>query len=335
MSYGTPAYLKQYHEELMKSLNIKYENEETGYFTISQPDKGSPDAWGCSTIDVKGSGWLIDNIALLDVTGADGTTITIGDGSLHTGRAKEGRFYKKLNTNGTPFLLSETDSCASLTYEEMAVMANAGNFSNEMITFFKKAVARDMLRIGFNGKMIAENTNPEQYKNGEDINIGWHALAKTFNKGSQVISDAFALGKGGDFADVHDLADCLITSKIPEGQREDPGLVVMVGAQLAARERLKLFNMADQPLTLTAGDMLESSVAGRFAFIPPFMPGKRLAVTTLKNLQILTLKHSQRYRAEDIPTRGTYEHGYLREEGYALGDGYLYAASDENAVTLV
>lgn len=65
--------------------------------------------------------------------------------------------------------------------------------------------------------------------------------------------------------------------------------------------------------------MLTSSVAGRFAFIPPFMPGKRLAVTTLKNLQILTLKHSQRYRAEDIPTRGTYERGYLREEGYALG----------------
>lgn len=24
MSYGTPAYLKQYHEELMKSLNVKY-----------------------------------------------------------------------------------------------------------------------------------------------------------------------------------------------------------------------------------------------------------------------------------------------------------------------
>lgn len=335
MSFVTPSYLHQYHENLMNSFSIKYKNEGTGYFSISEPEDTKPDVWGCSTLNIKGVSWLIDNISLLDVTGADGTTIAIGDDSLYTGRAKEGRFYKKLKTNGTPFLLSETDSCASLTYTEIASMANTDNFSNEMINFFKKTVARDMLRVGFNGKMIAENTDPEQYKNGEDINIGWHELAKTFNNGSQVISDGFSLGNGGDFADVHDLADCLITSKIPEGQREDPGLVVLVGAQLAARDRLKLFNMADQPLALTAGDMLESSVAGRFAFIPPFMPGKRLAVTTLKNLQILTLKHSQHYRAEDIPVRGVYEHGYLRDEGYALGDGYLYAASDENAITLL
>ena len=146
MSYVTPDYLTQYHENLIKSFNIKYKNEDTGYFTISQPEKASPDAWGCSTLDVKGSSWLIDNISLLDITGAEGTTITIGDGSLYTGRAKEGRFHKKLKTNGTPFLLSETDSCASLTYEEMAVMANAKNFNNEMIAFFKKSVVRDMLR---------------------------------------------------------------------------------------------------------------------------------------------------------------------------------------------
>ncbi|EDX5007239.1 P2 family phage major capsid protein [Salmonella enterica] len=344
-----PFDIKEHRDSFLKRFSYKYEDEQTRLkgaapnksFSLKsedkqpQPEEVTPNGWRHTSPDFKGTGWLIDHISLMEVTEIDGTAITIGDGSLYTGRAKEGRFYKKLKTNGTPFLLSETDSCASLTYEEMAVMANTENFSDEMIAFFKKTVARDMLRVGFNGKMIAENTNPDQYKNGEDINIGWHALAKTFNKGSQVISDAFALGKGGDFADVHDLADCLITSKIPEGQREDPGLVVMVGAQLAARERLKLFNMADQPLTLTAGDMLESSVAGRFAFIPPFMPGKRLAVTTLKNLQILTLKHSQRYRAEIVANRGVYEHGYLREEGYALGDSYLYAASDENAVTLV
>lgn len=60
-----------------------------------------------------------------------------------------------------------------------------------------------------------------------------------------------------------------------------------------------------------------SSVAGRFAFVPPFMPGKRLAVTTLSNLHIYTQKGSRRFRAEFVDDRCVYEHSYWRNEGYA------------------
>ncbi|HGY9166315.1 TPA: P2 family phage major capsid protein, partial [Escherichia coli] len=84
---------------------------------------------------------------------------------------------------------------------------------------------------------------------------------------------------------------------IAEQFREDPRLVVLVGAELAAHQRLKLFNAADRPSDVNAAQMATSSVAGRFAFIPPFMPGKRLAVTTLDNLHIYTQAITRWFRA--------------------------------------
>lgn len=42
-----------------------------------------------------------------------------------------------------------------------------------------------MLRVGFNGVSIANTTNPEINKKGEDVNIGWHALAKAYGNGKQ------------------------------------------------------------------------------------------------------------------------------------------------------
>ena len=108
-----------------------------------------------------------------------------------------------------------------------------------------------------------------------------------------------------------------------------------MGAELAAQQRLRLFNAADRPAEVSAAQMGISSVAGRFAFIPPFMPGKRLAVTTLSNLHIYTQAGTRYFRAEFDDDNCEYVHSYLRNEGYALGNPELYAAVDENAVSLV
>ena len=283
------------------------------------------------------SGWMMSAITQLDVAPQKGQAIDLGNNSLHTGRALEGRFYKKLELNGTAFFLAETDSCASLPYIEMASLANLGSldyFNDTVAEFFSRAIALDMLRIGFNGTHIAPVTDPTTYKRGQDINIGWHQVAKEYQSGVQVVSESLILGAGGDFPHLDSLANHLITTKIPEEYREDPSLVVLVGAELAAADRLKLFNTSDRPADLAAAQMLSSSVAGRFAFIPPFMPGKRLAVTTLKNLHIYTQECSRRFRAECVDQRGVYEHNYIRNEGYALGDPRLYTAVDESAITI-
>ncbi|MFD3223555.1 P2 family phage major capsid protein [Rahnella aceris] len=327
-----PDMAKQFHQLFTRGAEY-FSNNKEGEFTISTPSENS------LHIAMLESGWMMGSITLRDIDSSTGQAIEIGDNSLHSGRALSGRFKKKLTVNGTPFELVETDSCVSLSYEQLGQLANINSFDkfvSLLSDFFGRAVSLDMLRIGFNGEYTGLPTNPIENPKGEDINTGWHAIAREFNNGSQVITEKFSLGEGGDYPHLDALANQLIKDKIPEAFREDPRLVVLVGAELAAKERLRLFNAADRSLSdAAAAQLLTSSIAGRFAFVPPFMPGKRLAITTLENLHVYTQKGSRRFRAEFVDDSAEYQHAYLRNEGYALGNGFLYAAADENAITLL
>lgn len=283
------------------------------------------------------SGWMMKNITLMDVKDTKGQAYTIGSRQLHTGREISGRFKRKLAANGTDFELVETDTCAVMPYREMAALANFGDenqFERSVTAFFDQAIALDMLRIGLNGQRVGWPTDPEANPNGEDVNKGWHALAKDYNGGSQVLTDAITLGVGGDFPHLDALANHIIRTQIPKSMQEDPRLVVMVGSELAAAERLRLFNGADTPANVAGAQMALSSVASRFAFVPPFMPGMRLAVTTLSNLHIYTQEGTRKVRAEFVDEYSEYEHSYMRHEGYALQDADMYASVDESAITL-
>ncbi|EFS9642108.1 P2 family phage major capsid protein [Salmonella enterica] len=283
------------------------------------------------------SGWMMKNITLLPVKDAKGQAYTVGSRQLHTGREISKRFRCRIAANSTPFELAETETNAFLPYPDLVAMINTskeGELERMMETFFDRAVALDMLRVGFNGLRVGWPTKPDENPNGEDINKGWHTIAKDFNNGSQVLTDAITLGAGGDFPHLDALANHIIQTKIPQGLREDPRLVVMVGSELAAAERLRLFNGADTPANAAAAQAATSSIAGRFAFVPPFMPGKRLTVTTLSNLHIYTQDGTQKARAGFNDEESAYEHSYLRNEGYALQDGMMYAAVDESAITL-
>jgi len=330
--HSIPDMAKQFHQLFTRGAEY-FSNNKEGEFTISTPSENS------LHIAMLESGWMMGGITLRDIDSSTGQAIEIGDNSLHSGRVLSGRFKKKLTLNGTPFELVETDSCVSLSYEQLGQLANINGFDkfvSLLSDFFGRAVSLDMLRVGFNGEYAGLPTNPIENPKGEDINTGWHAIAREFNNGSQVITEKFSLGEGGDYPHLDALANQLIKDKIPEAFREDPRLVVLVGAELAAKERLRLFNAADRSLSDTAAaQLLTSSIAGRFAFVPPFMPGKRLAVTTLENFHIYTQKGSRRFRAEFVDDSAEYQHAYLRNEGYALGNGFLYAAADENAITLL
>lgn len=282
--------------------------------------------------------WMMGAITLRSVKQSEGQVVAAGGRALHTGRALAGRFHRRLAANGTDYKLVETDTSASLPYAEMAALWNLGSegdFDQTVIEFFNQAVALDMLRIGLNGQYVGFPTDPDAHPNGEDVNEGWHVLAKRFNEGSQVITDPVTLGEGGDFSHLDTLVNHLIKNLIPKSMQEDPRLVVMVGSELAAKERLRLFNGGDTPANVAAAQTALSSVAGRFAFVPPFMPGKRLAVTTLANLHIYTQERTRKVFAGFVDERDEYEYSYLRAEGYALQDGFMYAAVDEEALTLI
>lgn len=285
------------------------------------------------------SDWMLSRLTVRYTRETSGYAYQLGDSTLHTGRTREGRYQKVVKTRGTKFELIDTDTYFTLPYEEMTILANVNGMGEQLsavITeLLHKLIALDMLRVGFNGRMVAIDTDVATYPNGEDVNIGWHQIAKNESDGAQILTDAITLGQGGDFTHIDALANHLIDTKLPKHLRDDPSLVVMVGSDLAAQHRLNLFNPYYTPAELSGAQMLTDRVAGRFAFTPPFMPSKRLTVTTLQNLHIYTQKNTPNLSGGFSDENKRYQTGYLRSEGYALGDVAMYAAADEDAITLL
>ncbi|MDM5065699.1 P2 family phage major capsid protein, partial [Aeromonas salmonicida] len=129
-------------------------------------------------------------ITCLDVDQLTGQVVQVGASALHTGRKVDGRFRRKIGVDGNKFSLTETDSCVRLDWSTLCTWANSGNpgqFVQLVSEFTNQAFALDMLRVGFNGTHIADDSDPVKYPLGEDVNKGWQQLAREWNKGSQVV----------------------------------------------------------------------------------------------------------------------------------------------------
>ncbi len=88
---------------------------------------------------------------------------------LHTGRKKGGRFNKGVGVGGHKYKLTETDSCASITWELLCQWANQGDrnqFMKLVTEFSSQMFALDMIRVGWNGVEAAETTDPDAHPLG-------------------------------------------------------------------------------------------------------------------------------------------------------------------------
>ena len=280
---------------------------------------------------------FLQRITCNDVDQLTGQVIVTGTSQLLTGRREGGRFVRKLGVDGNIYTLNETDSCAALDWATLSVWANSGDenqFFRMIQDFMDKQFALDMLRVGFNGTHAAKTTDPDKYRNGEDVNKGWHQIAKEWNGGAQVLTSPVTLGVGGTYATLDAMASDLV-NHLPIECRNDPEIVILVGSDLLAAEQFRLYGKADTPTENLAAAQLDTIVAGKKAIVPPYMPGMRIAATTLKNLHLYTQRGTRKRSAEDVQDRKQFENKYWRNEGYALGIPDMYVAIDESAVTLV
>ncbi|WIF70687.1 phage major capsid protein, P2 family [Proteus vulgaris] len=321
-------YLKAYVNGLAEAYGV---DDTSKYFSLTDPKETALRSALMESVDFLGM------ITCMDVDQLQGQVVSVGNPGLFTGRKKGGRFSRDTNVDGNTYQLVETDSGASLTWHLLSVWANSGTeneFFQRMQVFINECFALDMLRVGFNGERVADSTDPDAHPMGEDVNIGWHAIAKKWDGGKQVITTPVTLDDKGDFRSLDAMASDLINTCIPVEHRTDPRLVVLVGADLVSAEQYRLYQSADRPTEKIAAQMLGNTIAGRNAIIPPFMPGKRMTVTMLSNLHIYTQRNTRQRKAEFVEDRKAYENKYLRNEGYALEYPELYASYDENAVTI-
>ncbi|ATM78695.1 phage major capsid protein, P2 family [Serratia fonticola] len=328
-------FLNQRARELLRKYSAglaeAYGQENTErYFSLTDPKETALRSALLESVD------FLSMITCADVDQLTGQVVNVGNPGIFTGRKEGGRFIRQTGVDGLEYKLSETDSGAALTWAMLSVWANAGDeneFFQRMQEFTNQSFALDMLRIGFNGTSVAKSTDPKANPNGEDVNIGWQQFVKNYDD-NQIITDAVVLGEGGDYISLDAMASDLVNSKIPVQFRNDPRLVVLVGADLVAAEQHRLYQAADRPTEKIAAQMLGTSLAGRPAIVPPYMPGKRMVVTPLSNLHIYTQRGTRQRKAEFVEDRKQYENKYLRNEGYAVEYPEMYAAFDESAVTI-
>lgn len=268
-----------------------------------------------------------------------GQVVVTGNPGLFTGRKSSGRFSREMGNSGNTYELFETDSGSHLPYQTLTAWANAGTedeFFERIQAFSNRSFALDILRIGFNGTHVAADTDPIQYPNGEDVNVGWHQIVKTRSPG-QIVGDEVTLNRFAPPSDSNYVGlDAVVTdihmNLIPEEFRKHPDLVALVSANLIGEDATSMMNRIDRPTEKVAAQLINREIGGLKAYTPPFMPDGRVAVTTLWNLHHYTQKNTEMRKSEWVDDRKRFENNYLRMSGYAIEYDELYA-SFENVVT--
>ncbi|WP_421174882.1 P2 family phage major capsid protein [Aeromonas enteropelogenes] len=252
--------------------------------------------------------------------------------TLRSGRKAQARFLVSASPTKQGHDYQPMDSSVIWSWQQLGQMLAGMNQKQVNATLEALALAAfgdDILRVGFWGQSAAVNTDPVANPNGEDVMMGWPALAKAADPaGERVLRDAvvFDTHGGGDFADLDTMVYALI-EKMPPAYRNDPRLRVLVGHDLLR---------AHKKAYLGPGIVRDKQQRMKIADMPTLsnqrMPGTFLALTFTENLQVLTVNHSHRLSADDIDDLAAWGVRYNRDQAYGLGEPTAYTAFD--AITL-
>ncbi|EOU9990900.1 P2 family phage major capsid protein, partial [Yersinia enterocolitica] len=176
----TQNYARRIGEASGSNINtLPISTNGIGRFSISAPQETA------LRLALMEQNWFLPLITTRDVDQIRGQVIDVGNPGLFTGRRVEGRFTKNVGLSGNIYQLYPTDSCARLPWETLSNWIHSGTTDDEFIQlvaeFTLRTFANDTLRVGFNGTSAAVETDDVANPNGEDVNIGWHQIAKNFD----------------------------------------------------------------------------------------------------------------------------------------------------------
>jgi len=323
------TFLTEFALQLSKSYGVEAVNKQ---FNITGPQETKLKAALLESVE------FLSMITTMEVDQIKGQVVKVGNFNIATGRKGGARFVSSQDVDGNEYELTETDSCAALTWALLSVWANAGNKNQFMQLMNQNATQRfalDMLRVGFNGTSIAANTDPVANPLGEDVNKGWHQIVKE-KAPAQIVTDPiyFDVNGAGDYKTLDAIATELKNTLIHPSLRSDPRLVVLVGSDLIAAAQTDMMNKADKPSEKVSAQKMDKQIGGMTAYTPPFFPGKRIVVTMLSNLHIYTQRGTKQRKSENVEDRKQYEDKYWRNEGYAIEEFEAYAGINETAITI-
>ena len=271
---------------------------------------------------------FLERINIVLVNEVKGEKVFIGVNGPVTGRTdtktKDREAKDASGLDNTLYELQDTHSDVGLPYAKIDAWAKFPDFADRYSAAVQKRIAQDRIMIGFHGTHVAVDTDQVAYPKLQDVNKGWLQQARE-QIPAQVLKEGAVAGKvtlgvGGDYANldalVHDTKQM-----VDENLREDGDLIAIIGSDLLAADKAKLY--AKQGDTPTEKERIESmqviaTYGGLPSFSVPNFPVNAVLVTSWDNLSIYVQGSSWRKQTVDNPKRSRVEDYNSRNEGYVI-----------------
>jgi P2 family phage major capsid protein len=271
---------------------------------------------------------FLERINVVPVSEIKGEKLFIGVNGPVTGRTntkttdREAKDASALEN--TTYELSDTQSDVGLPYAKIDAWAKFPDFQDRYSGAVQKRIAQDRIVIGFHGTHAAPQTDLAANPKLQDVNKGWLQQLRE-QAPQQVLKEGATAGKvklgaGGDYANldalVHDTKQM-----VDEILREDGDLVAIIGSDLLAADKAKLYTkQGDTPTEKERIENLQviATYGGLPAFSVPNFPVNAVLVTSWDNLSIYFQDSSWRKQTVDNPKRSRVEDYNSRNEGYVI-----------------
>lgn len=271
---------------------------------------------------------FLERINIVPVSEIKGEKVFIGVNGPVTGRTNTKTTDRQAKDasalENTTYELVDTQSDVGLPYAKIDAWAKFPDFQDRYSAAVQKRIAQDRIVIGFHGTIAAIQTDLEANPKLQDVNKGWLQQLRE-QAPQQVLKEGatpgkVTLGAGGDYANldalVHDTKQM-----VDEILREDGDLVAIIGSDLLAADKAKLYTK--QGDTPTEKERIENAqviatYGGLPAFSVPNFPVNAVLVTSWDNLSIYFQDTSWRKQTVDNPKRSRVEDYNSRNEGYVI-----------------
>ena len=271
---------------------------------------------------------FLERINIVPVSEIKGEKVFIGVNGPVTGRTNTKTADRQAKDasalENTTYELVDTQSDVGLPYAKIDAWAKFPDFQDRYSAAVQKRIAQDRIVIGFHGKTAAPQTDLDANPKLQDVNKGWLQQLRE-DAPQQVLKEGktagkITLGAGGDYANldalVHDTKQM-----VDEILREDGDLVAIIGSDLLAADKAKLYTK--QGDTPTEKERIENAqviatYGGLPAFSVPNFPVNAVLVTSWDNLSIYFQDTSWRKQTVDNPKRSRVEDYNSRNEGYVI-----------------
>ena len=290
---------------------------------------------------VQESSEFLKKINMEPVTEGEGEAIGLTQGSTIAGRSntKGGTARKPIDPTGlesNAYACKKTDFDVALRYEKMDAWAKHPDFYAKWKAFVDRAIALDMIMIGWNGKTAAIQTDRAANPLLQDVNIGWLEKIRTkapahHMKEVVAASGKVKIGAAGDYKNLDALVVDIVGDLIDEVHQDDTDLVVICGRQLLNDKNFPLVNDASDNTDTLAGQVLvaQKQMGGLPAVRVPFFPDNALLVTSFDNLSIYFQESGKRRQIIDRSEMDQVEEYQSSNDAYVI-ENYKKVAFVEN-----